>query len=362
MSVVVARRAIEKADVAVLVIDSVEGATDQDGAIAGEADRAGCGIVIAANGLLRGLQDTKTPLLVAGIGFLVNIGLNFVLVYGLDLSVAGSAMGTSLVQWGMAAVYLVIVYRGSVKYGVPLAPTWTGVKATTHVGSWLMLRTLSLRVAILATGARYGALGVIGRGEELSDFITHGLSEAEHAAIGELPRVFRLLEPVARNTARRHPIDGSSGPRAIVQSLRLASDALARGEVVCIFAEGRFTRTGLLKVRAVLERLVDDRPRARDARGRCGRLGRALAVISIVITEPLAHAALRIASVSRCSRSMTGRGLCWCDGTHERCPARPARSCCHRSARLADGSVQPALHLLHAGRGPGLASHGAAAQ
>ena len=49
VSVVVAKRAIEQADIAVLVIDSVEGATDQDGAIAGEADRAGCGIVIAAN-------------------------------------------------------------------------------------------------------------------------------------------------------------------------------------------------------------------------------------------------------------------------------------------------------------------------
>jgi acyl-[acyl-carrier-protein]-phospholipid O-acyltransferase/long-chain-fatty-acid--[acyl-carrier-protein] ligase len=42
------------------------------------------------------------------------------------------------------------------------------------------------------------------------------------------------------------PIDGSLGPRAIVQSLRQASDALARGELVCIFAEGRFTRTGFL--------------------------------------------------------------------------------------------------------------------
>jgi len=49
VSVVVARRAIEKADVAVLVVDSVEGATDQDATIAGEAEKAGCGIVIAAN-------------------------------------------------------------------------------------------------------------------------------------------------------------------------------------------------------------------------------------------------------------------------------------------------------------------------
>ena len=49
VSVVIARRAIEQADVAVLVIDSVEGATDQDATIAGEADRTGCGVIIVAN-------------------------------------------------------------------------------------------------------------------------------------------------------------------------------------------------------------------------------------------------------------------------------------------------------------------------
>jgi acyl-[acyl-carrier-protein]-phospholipid O-acyltransferase/long-chain-fatty-acid--[acyl-carrier-protein] ligase len=46
--------------------------------------------------------------------------------------------------------------------------------------------------------------------------------------------------------ARAIPIDGSAGPRAILQSLRAASAALAKGEVVCIFAEGGITRTGLL--------------------------------------------------------------------------------------------------------------------
>ena len=49
VSVLVARRAIERADVAVLVVDAVEGATDQDGAIAGEAERTGCGVIVAAN-------------------------------------------------------------------------------------------------------------------------------------------------------------------------------------------------------------------------------------------------------------------------------------------------------------------------
>jgi GTP-binding protein len=49
LSVMLARRAIEAADVVVLVIDAAVGATDQDATIAGEADKAGRGIIIAAN-------------------------------------------------------------------------------------------------------------------------------------------------------------------------------------------------------------------------------------------------------------------------------------------------------------------------
>jgi GTP-binding protein len=49
ISVLLARRAIESADVVVLVVDASQGATDQDAAIAGEADRLGRGIIIAAN-------------------------------------------------------------------------------------------------------------------------------------------------------------------------------------------------------------------------------------------------------------------------------------------------------------------------
>ena len=49
VSVVLAKRAMERADVVVLVVDAIEGAGDREAAIAGEAERAGCGIVIAAN-------------------------------------------------------------------------------------------------------------------------------------------------------------------------------------------------------------------------------------------------------------------------------------------------------------------------
>jgi GTP-binding protein len=49
VSVLLARRAIEAADIVVLVVDATQGATDQDASIAGEADKAGRGVIIAAN-------------------------------------------------------------------------------------------------------------------------------------------------------------------------------------------------------------------------------------------------------------------------------------------------------------------------
>ncbi|MCC7033272.1 MAG: ribosome biogenesis GTPase Der [Acidobacteria bacterium] len=49
LSVMLAKRAIERADIVVLVIDATEGPTDQDGAIAGAAVEAGRGVVIVAN-------------------------------------------------------------------------------------------------------------------------------------------------------------------------------------------------------------------------------------------------------------------------------------------------------------------------
>jgi len=49
VSAMQSKRAIERAEVVVLVLDSVEGATDQDAAIAGAADKAGRGLIIAAN-------------------------------------------------------------------------------------------------------------------------------------------------------------------------------------------------------------------------------------------------------------------------------------------------------------------------
>lgn len=108
-------------------------------------------LVLAATGVLRGLQDTRTPLFVAAGGFALNAGLNWVLVYPLSLGVAGSAIGTSIAHWLMATVYLVIVVRAIRREKLGLAPRWKVVLGLSSVSGWLLLRTLSLRLAILAT-------------------------------------------------------------------------------------------------------------------------------------------------------------------------------------------------------------------
>ncbi|MGP9032864.1 MATE family efflux transporter [Glutamicibacter mysorens] len=108
-------------------------------------------LVLAATGVLRGMQDTKTPLVVATVGFGLNIVLNFILVYWADMSVAGAALGTSIAQWMMALVYLWMILPRVRAQGISLAPSWSGFISTGQVGSWLMLRNLSMRAALLLT-------------------------------------------------------------------------------------------------------------------------------------------------------------------------------------------------------------------
>ncbi|QKW51168.1 MATE family efflux transporter [Streptomyces buecherae] len=110
-------------------------------------------IVLAATGVLRGLQDTRTPLYVAIGGFAANAALNAALVYGAGLGIAGSAWGTVIAQWAMAAAYLTVVVRGARRHGASLRPDAAGIRACAQAGVPLLVRTLSLRtVTLIATG------------------------------------------------------------------------------------------------------------------------------------------------------------------------------------------------------------------
>ena len=108
-------------------------------------------IVLAATGLLRGLLDTRTPLLIVSVGFVANAVLNAIFSYGFGWGIAGSAAGTVVAQWGMAVIFAWRVIGLARAEGARIAPRWVGVAIVAASGGWLLLRTASLRVALLAT-------------------------------------------------------------------------------------------------------------------------------------------------------------------------------------------------------------------
>ena len=117
-------------------------------------------IVLATTGLLRGLQDTRTPLVVVGIGFGANALLNAAFIYGFGWGIAGSALGTVLAQWGMAVIFLWRIVVLAHRERARVSPRWVGVATVAASGGWLLLRTVSLRVALLATVVVGSALSV----------------------------------------------------------------------------------------------------------------------------------------------------------------------------------------------------------
>ncbi len=131
-------------------------------------------IMLAATGVLRGLQDTRTPLVVAVGGNALNIVLNLVLVYPAGLGIAGSAIGSVLAQVASAAVFVVVVARAARRYDAPLRPDLPGIRRAAHAGSALVVRTLTLRAALLITtyAVTVGAVA----GEEEVDLATHQLA------------------------------------------------------------------------------------------------------------------------------------------------------------------------------------------
>ncbi|MEV4506312.1 MATE family efflux transporter [Streptomyces klenkii] len=116
-------------------------------------------ILLAATGVLRGLQDTRTPLYVAVGGFALNGALNAGLVYGTGLGIAGSAWGTVIAQWAMTAVYLAVVLRGARRHDASLRPDAAGIRACARAGVPLLVRTLSLRAVLVIATAVAARLG-----------------------------------------------------------------------------------------------------------------------------------------------------------------------------------------------------------
>lgn len=120
-------------------------------------------LMLAATGVLRGLQDTRTPLVVAVVGNLANIVLNLALVYGVGpvdgLGIAGSALGTLLAQVGSAVALVWVVVRAARLESASLRPDLPGIRQAGRAGVPLIMRTLMLRASLLVMTYAAARLG-----------------------------------------------------------------------------------------------------------------------------------------------------------------------------------------------------------
>lgn len=116
-------------------------------------------LVLAATGILRGLQDTRTPLAVSAVGFGANAVLSIALVLGAGMGIGGAAWGTVIAQWGMAIALLAVILRQGRGAGASLRPHVGRVMAAALDGVPLLVRTLALRAIILLTVATAAAFG-----------------------------------------------------------------------------------------------------------------------------------------------------------------------------------------------------------
>ena len=108
-------------------------------------------VVLAATGVLRGLLDTRTPFVVATGGAVFNIVVNAILLYGVGMGITGSGAGTAVAQTAMALALAGPITRAARAAGVGLLPHREGLRASLGSGTPLLVRSLSLRVAILVT-------------------------------------------------------------------------------------------------------------------------------------------------------------------------------------------------------------------
>jgi putative MATE family efflux protein len=116
-------------------------------------------LVLAATGALRGVLDLRSPLIATIAANLLNVVLNLALVYGLDWSVRGAAAGTVIAQWAAAVWLVTIVVRRARPARASWRPQVGQILAAARQGVPLIVRTVTLRVAVVLAALVAADLG-----------------------------------------------------------------------------------------------------------------------------------------------------------------------------------------------------------
>ena len=169
--------------------------------------------VIAVFGIFRGLQNTYYPMLIAIVGTIVNIVLDFVLVYGIEnyipaMNIQGAAYASVIAQFIMALLslyFLLIKTKIRLKFKLPFnseIPRFINIIAN------LFVRTIALNVALYfgtsyatAYGKEYIAAYTIGFNIWLMGaFMIDGYSSAGNILSGKLlgAKKYKILLQLGR--------------------------------------------------------------------------------------------------------------------------------------------------------------------
>ena len=120
-------------------------------------------LALVGVGYLRGMQDTRTTLVVAGLSNLANLIIELVLIYAFGMGIGASAAATVIAQYGAALAYLAIVTGAVRATATALKPVWAQIRGLITVARDLFIRTGSLLAALAvatAVAARMGAVEV----------------------------------------------------------------------------------------------------------------------------------------------------------------------------------------------------------
>ncbi len=119
---------------------------------------------LAAHGIYRGIQDTRTPLVVTAILNVINLVLDPLLIFTLGFGIAGAALATLVAQWTGALIFLVLLVRARGELGFSLVgPRLREMLPLLRIGGHLLLRTASLIATMTlatAVAARAGVLAI----------------------------------------------------------------------------------------------------------------------------------------------------------------------------------------------------------
>ncbi len=114
-------------------------------------------LAIGGQGFLRGVSDLRTPLVIIIAGNVVNLVLELVLVYGLDLGIAGSAWGTVVAQTGMGIAMVVAILRRVGVVNAGLRPELA--RRLLSLGKFIFIRTTALLASFFLAGVVVARLG-----------------------------------------------------------------------------------------------------------------------------------------------------------------------------------------------------------